>query len=105
MPYSQSIDYFLDELFCLLKTNHFISVHYATIYHKLKWHRVSLKKLKQVANKRSEKLRTDFIRRMAQYGSEEIGFIDETSKDERTICRQNGQSRKGTQVAKQQVFI
>ena len=105
MPYSENLDYFLDELFHLLKTNHFISVHYVTIYHKLKWHRVSLKKLKQVANKRSEKLRADFIRRMAQYGPEEIGFIDKTSKDERTICRQNGRSRKGTQVAKQQVFI
>ena len=79
MPYLGNLDYFLDELFCLLKTNHFISVHYATIYHKLKRHRVSLKKLKQVANEHSKKLRADFIRRMAQ----------------------NGQSRKGTQVAKQ----
>ena len=101
MPYSGNPDYFLDELLYLLKTNRFISVYYTTIYYKLKWHGVSLKKLKQVAKECSEKLRADFIRRMAQYGSEEIGFIDETSKDERTICRQNGQSRKGTQVAKQ----
>ena len=90
MPYLENLDYFLDELFHLLKTNHFISVHYATIYYKLKWHRVSLKKLKQVAKEYSEELRADFIRRMAQYGLEEIGFIDKTLKDERTICTQYG---------------
>ncbi|KAF8500286.1 Homeodomain-like protein, partial [Russula emetica] len=49
-------DYFLDELLCLLKTNRFISVHYATIYRELKRHGVSLKKLKRVAKERSEKL-------------------------------------------------
>jgi hypothetical protein len=42
---------------------------------------------------------------MAQYGPEEIGFIDETSKDEKTICRRYGRSRKGTRASKQQVFI
>jgi len=78
MPYSGNPDYFLDELLYLLKTNRFISVYYTTIYYKLKWHGVSLKKLKQVAKECSEKLRADFIRRMAQYGSEEISFIDET---------------------------
>jgi transposase len=98
-------DYFLDELLCLLKTNHFISVHYATIYRELKWHGVSLKKLKWVAKERNEEIRADFIRRMAQYSPEEIGFIDETSKDERTICRWYGRARKGTRAAKQQVFI
>ncbi|KAN0109697.1 hypothetical protein V8E52_009043 [Russula decolorans] len=98
-------DYFLDELLHLLKTNCFISVHYATIYHELERRGVNLKKLKRVAKERSEELRADFIRRMAQYGPEEIGFINETSKDEKTICRQYGQSRKGTRATKQQVFI
>jgi transposase len=98
-------DYFLDELLHLLKTNRFISVHYATVDRELKWHGVSLKKLKRVAKERSEERRADFTRRMAQYNPEEIGFIDETSKDERTICRRYGRSRKGTRAAKQQVFI
>jgi len=98
-------DYFLDELLRLLKTNRFISVHYTTIYRELERRGVSLKKLKRVAKERSEELRADFIRRMAQYGPEEIGFIDETSKDEKTICRRYGRSRKGTRASKQQVFI
>ena len=98
-------DYFLDELLYLLKTNRFISIHYTTIYHELKQHGVSLKKLKRIAKERSEELRADFIRRMAQYSPEEIGFIDETSKDEKTICRRYGRSKKGTRATKQQVFI
>jgi hypothetical protein len=101
----ENLDYFLDELLHLLKTNCFISVHYATIYHELERRGVNLKKLKRVAKERSEELRADFIRRMAQYGPEEIGFINETSKDEKTICRRYGQSRKGTRATKQQVFI
>lgn len=40
-------NYFPNELLHLLKTNHFISVHYTTIYHELKWHQVSLKKLER----------------------------------------------------------
>ena len=98
-------DYFLDELLHLLKTNRFISVHYATIYQELKRHGVSLKKLKRVAKECSDELRADFIGRMAQYGPEELGFIDETSKDKKTIYQRYGRSRKGTQAAKQQVFI
>jgi transposase len=98
-------DYFLDELLHLLKTNRFISVHYATICRELKRHGVSLKKLKRVAKERSDELRADFTGKMAQYSPEEIGFIDETSKDEKTICRRYGRSRKGTRAAKQQVFI
>ena len=47
----------------------------------------------------------DFIRRMAQYSPKEIGFIDKTSKDERTTRRQYGRSRKGTRAAKRQAFI
>jgi len=98
-------DYFLDELLHLLKTNRFISVHYATIYRELKRRGVSLKKLERVAKERNDEIRAEFIGRMAQYGPEEIGFIDESSKDERTICRRFGRARKGTQAAKQQVFI
>jgi len=42
---------------------------------------------------------------MAQYGPEELGFIDETSKDERTVSRRYGRSKKGTRATKKQVFI
>jgi transposase len=41
----QSPEWFLDELLVLLDTNHFISVHYATIHRELERVGVSLKKL------------------------------------------------------------
>jgi hypothetical protein len=71
----------------LLATNRFISVHFTTIFRALERAGVSGKKLKKIAKKRNETLRAHFIARMAQYEPEELGFLDETSKDERTIAR------------------
>lgn len=45
----QRPDWFLDELQHLLETNHFISVHYTTIYNTLQRARISVKKLRRVA--------------------------------------------------------
>lgn len=42
---------------------------------------------------------------MAQYEPEELKFLDETSKDERTLGRINGRSLKGTRAVKKQVFV
>ncbi|KAF8236083.1 hypothetical protein L208DRAFT_1124560, partial [Tricholoma matsutake] len=42
---------------------------------------------------------------MAQYSPEEIGFLDETSKDERTLGRQYGRSTKGRQASRKQPFV
>jgi len=42
---------------------------------------------------------------MSQYETEEIGFIDETSKDKRTAFRRNGHSAKGEHAAKKGVFV
>jgi transposase len=79
-----SPNYFLDELLNLLRTNHFISVHYTTIHRELKREGVSQKKLKWVALERDEERRAAFVERMAQYTPEQLGFLDEVSKDERT---------------------
>ena len=73
-------DWFLDELLDLLDHNRFISVHYTTIHRELARAGMSLKKLKKIARERNEDCRADFIRRMAQYEPEELGFIDETLK-------------------------
>ena len=80
----QNPDYFLDELLYLLETNHFISVHYITIHQALKRAGVSHRKLKKIALERNENLRADF---MVKYEPEELGFLDETSKDERELIR------------------
>ncbi|KIJ21613.1 hypothetical protein PAXINDRAFT_65189, partial [Paxillus involutus ATCC 200175] len=42
---------------------------------------------------------------MAQYDPQQLGFVDETSKDERTICRRYGRSQKGHRASKKQVFV
>ncbi|EIW85531.1 hypothetical protein CONPUDRAFT_48066 [Coniophora puteana RWD-64-598 SS2] len=81
---------FLDELQSLLMHNRFISVHFTTIFRELVRAGVTNKKLKRIAKERSEYARGDFISRISQYDPRSIGFIDETSKDERTICRRHG---------------
>lgn len=101
----QNPDYFLDELLSLLKTNRFISVHFTTIHNELLRAGVSRKRLQCIALERDEERRACFISRMAQYSPEELGFIDEVSKDECTVGRIYGRSKKGSQAKKKQVFV
>ena len=75
------------------------------IHQELLHARVSTKKLKKIAAERNNNLRADYIQRIAQYSSEQIGFLDEVSKDERTSARSRGRSRKGTRVIKKAVFV
>lgn len=98
-------DYFLDEFLSLLQTNRFISVHYTTIHRELSRLRVSRKKLKKIALERNEICRADFIGRMASYSPEEIGFIDETSKDCRSVGHRYGRSVRNRRAAKKQPFV
>ena len=98
-------DWFLDELQYLLQTNHFISAHFATVHWELVRAGISAKKIKEAASKRNEDLRADFIGRMGQYSPEQLGFLDEVSKDERTSSRARGRSRKGTRAVMKGVFI
>lgn len=98
-------DLFVDELLTLLEKNQFISVHYTTIHRELERLNVSRKKLQRIAEERDEDRRADFIARMAQYSPEEIGFIDETSKDCRSVGRRYGRSRKNKRAQKKQPFV
>jgi hypothetical protein len=101
----QNPDYFLDELLHLLKTNRFISLHYTTIYNELSCAGVSRKQLQRIAAERNEAQRADFISHMVQFSPEELGFIDEVSKDERTMGRQYGRSKQGQRAHKSQPFV
>ncbi|KAF8955220.1 hypothetical protein BDZ97DRAFT_1907773 [Flammula alnicola] len=83
-------DWFLDELLFLLATNRFVSMHYTTIHRELARARVSSKKLKKIALERNENLRADFIRHISRYSAEQLGFLDELSKDERSSFRPCG---------------
>ena len=97
--------WFLDELLGLLETNRFVAVHYTTIHRELVRAGISLKKLRKIAKERDEDKRAEFIRRMSQYAAEEIGYIDETSKDERTTFRRYDCSAKGARVQRKGVFV
>ena len=66
---------------------------------------ISLKKLRKIAKERDKDKHAEFIRQMSQYTADEIGFIDETSKDERTTFRRYGRSAKGACVQRKGVFV
>ena len=92
----QNPDYFLNELLHMLKTNHFISVHYTMIHDELICAGISRKNLQHIALEWNKALRADFIACMAQFSPEELGFIDEVSKDKHTFGRHYGRSKRGT---------
>lgn len=97
--------WFLDELLLLLEHNRFISVHYSTIHRTLERCNISLKKLRVIARERDDDLRADFRRQMGQYSAEQLGFLDEVSKDERTLQRRYGRAQKNARAAAKGVFI
>jgi transposase len=98
-------DWFLDELDGLLATNRFMSVHWTTIQRTLERAGISVKKIRRIAQERNEDVCADFVRQMGQYGPEEIGFLDEFSKDERTLHRRRGRSKKGTRSVMRGAFV
>ena len=97
--------WFLDELLNLLESNCFIATHFTTVHRELVHAGISLKKLRKIAKEWDEDKRAEFVWQMSQYSPEEIGFIDETSKDERTTIRQNGHARKGMRAQRRGVFV
>ncbi len=98
-------DWFLDELLDLLKTNRFISANYVTIHRELERAGVSRKKLKRVAMERNEQARNTFIDHISQYRPEELAFVDETSKNEKTPARAYGRSKRGHRARMRQRFV
>jgi transposase len=98
-------DWFGVELARLLEHNRFLSVHFTTIYRELKRLRISNKKLHKIAAERNETVRSDFMLRMAAYDPATIGFIDETSKDERTWSRNRGWAPKNFPASMAAPFV
>lgn len=98
-------DWFLDELADLLHENRFISVHFSTILRELARAGYSIKKLKRIAAERNEDKRAEFVYHIAEYTQEQLGFIDETSKDEKTAGRRKGRAKKGRRAKRRQVFV
>lgn len=42
---------------------------------------------------------------MAEYTQDQLGFLDETSKDEKTPGRRRGRAKKGRRAKRRQVFV
>src|SRR4051794_27407191 len=62
--------------------------------------------LHQAAYKRNELLRSTFIVKVScDYKPEQLIFMDEASKDERTLFREYGYSLKNTFAIKKNVFV
>ncbi|KAJ7022258.1 hypothetical protein C8F04DRAFT_924834, partial [Mycena alexandri] len=80
-------DWFLDELLKLLKHNRFISIHYTTIHRELERAGMSTKKLGEIAAERCEPSRLNYVREISQYPAHYLGFLDETSKNDKTPGR------------------
>ena len=76
-----------------------------TIHRELERAGMSHKKLKRITQERNEDCQAAFVIEMAQYTSDQIGFIDETSKDRRTPSQGYGRLRKGRQVSQKQEFV
>jgi transposase len=98
-------DWFSIELLRLLEHNRFISIHFSTIFRELKRQGVSQKRLRKIAAERNKTVRSNFVRRMAAEDSATLGFIDETSKDERTWAPRYGYSKKGHRATMEAPFV
>lgn len=88
-----------------IATECFISVHYTTVHQELECAGISLKKLHWIAKEWNENLHAHFIRYMAQYAPDQLGFLDETSKDEWTAIWKQGHAKKGQWAEMKGLFV
>lgn len=82
------------------------NVSISTMWRSLVYCGITRKKLHKAAKERNELLRSAFMARIgSQYTSNQLIFLDESSKDERTISRGYGYSELNTRAVKKVVFI
>ncbi|KAJ3805121.1 hypothetical protein F5876DRAFT_52363, partial [Lentinula aff. lateritia] len=79
----------------LLEENRFMSLHYSTIMQELSRCNISLKKLRRIAKVYCPFKHAAYVAAIGQYIPDQLGFIDETSKDDRTPGQKQGQAKKG----------
>ena len=59
----------------------------------------------KIATERNELLRAEFQLRISKYRADQLVFVDETAKDDRTTFRHFGYSLKGRRARKQTQFV
>ncbi|CAB4382170.1 unnamed protein product [Rhizophagus irregularis] len=89
----EHVDFYLDEFVekMQIRTGKRVSV--PTLWRSLAYCGITRKKLHKASAERSELLRGVFIATIGQYRTDQLVFMDESSKDERTMTRLYGYSR------------
>ncbi|CAB4484294.1 unnamed protein product [Rhizophagus irregularis] len=102
----KKVDYYLDELIYKMeiKTGKLVSI--PILCRSFQHCGIIRKKLQKVAHEQNETLRGFFMYQIGiEYNAEQLIFIDETSKDERSISRLYGYSYKNCRAKKKVIFI
>ncbi|KAJ6578429.1 hypothetical protein B0H19DRAFT_931392, partial [Mycena capillaripes] len=63
------------------------------------------KNLKKITTARNKNVRMDFIQHMSEYPAHYLGFLDETSKNDRTYSRNYGRAKKGKRAQMKQKLL
>jgi transposase len=96
---------FLREYCSMLGDQRYLDVHITTIHRALERAGISLKKLQKIAAERDPLARADYIRRVSRYRSDQLVFIDEVSKDDRTYARHYGRAPLNERAQEEHEFV
>jgi len=100
------VDWYLDELVYEVEQRIGKLVSVPTLWRSLQYCGITRKKIQKAAIERSEALRGFYLYNIGiNYTSEQLIFVDETSKDERTLTRLYGYSPINTRAKKSVVFV
>ncbi|CAB5381930.1 unnamed protein product [Rhizophagus irregularis] len=84
---SENVDYYLDEYIEVMQVRTGKRVSVPTLWRSLAYCGITRKKLQKAAAERNELLRSAFIASIGHYRIDQLVFMDESSKDERTSTR------------------
>ncbi|CAB4494727.1 unnamed protein product [Rhizophagus irregularis] len=99
------VDYYLDEYIEEMQARTGKRVSIPTLWRSLAYCGITRKKLHKAASERNELLRSAFIATIGHYRTDQLVFMDESSKDERTLTRLYGYSEINSRAIKKVVFV
>ncbi|GBB93508.1 hypothetical protein RclHR1_21840002 [Rhizophagus clarus] len=104
--YSRKTDSYLDELVKEIENRINKTISTSTLSRYLDYCGITRKKLTKLAREKNELLRSAFISKIgSQYRPDQLIFIDESSKDERTLNRSYGYSNRGCKLQHNVIFL
>jgi hypothetical protein len=100
------VDWYLDELVYEMEQRIGKLVSIPTLWRSLQFCGITRKKIQKASKERNEALRGFYLYNIGMnYTSEQLIFVDETAKDERTLTRLYGYSPINTRAKKSVVFV